>query len=246
MEDLIKRAARDIVETKKVVALTGAGMSAESGIPTFRDPWGFWKKYNPEEYAHLDTFFSQPEKPWRMVKGFDREVKAKPNPGHLALAEIEKMGFLKEIITQNVDNLHQQAGSTEVIEFHGNLRRAVCLVCGRYYNWEEICLDVLPPRCECNGVLKPDAVFFGEQIPQEAFQRAYQIFRNCRLMLVVGTSAVVYPAADIPQIAKQAGAVVVEINPESTPLTDFVSDYSIIGKAGIILPEIVRELKRLI
>lgn len=246
MEDLIKRAARDIVETKKVVALTGAGMSAESGMPTFRDPGGFWEKYNPEEYAHLDTFFSQPEKPWRMVKGFDREVKAKPNPGHLALAEIEKMGFLKEIITQNVDNLHQQAGSTEVIEFHGNLRRAVCLVCGRYYNWEEICLDVLPPRCECNGVLKPDAVFFGEQIPQEAFQRAYEASRNCRLMLVVGTSAVVYPAADIPQIAKQAGAVVVEINPESTPLTDFVSDYSIIGKAGIILPEIVRELKRLI
>jgi len=246
MEDLIKRAARDIVETKKVVALTGAGMSAESGMPTFRDPGGFWEKYNPEEYAHLDTFFSQPEKPWRMVKGFDREVKAKPNPGHLALAEIEKMGFLKEIITQNVDNLHQQAGSTEVIEFHGNLRRAVCLVCGRYYNWEEICLDVLPPRCECNGVLKPDAVFFGEHIPQEAFQRAYEASRNCRLMLVVGTSAVVYPAADIPQIAKQAGAVVVEINPESTPLTDFVSDYSIIGKAGIILPEIVRELKRLI
>ena len=245
MEDLIKRAARDIVEAKKVVALTGSGMSAESGIPTFRDQGGFWEKYNPDVYAHIDTFFSQPEKPWQMVKAFDQQLKAKPNPGHLALAEIEKMGFLKEIITQNVDNLHQQAGSTEVIEFHGNLRRGVCLVCGKYYEWGEITLEVLPPRCECNGVLKPDAVFFGEPIPEEAFQRAYEASRKCKLMLVIGTSAIVYPAASIPQVAKQAGAVVVEINPETTPLTDFVSDYSIIGKAGIILPEIVRELKRL-
>ena len=245
MEDLIKKAARDIVEAKQVVALTGSGMSAESGIPTFRDQGGFWEKYNPDVYAHIDTFFSQPEKPWQMVKAFDRQAKAQPNPGHLALAEMETMGFLKEIITQNIDNLHQEAGSTDVIEFHGNLRRGVCLVCGKYYSWGEIVLEVLPPRCECNGILKPDAVFFGEQIPQGAFQRSCEASRNCRLMLVVGTSAVVYPAASLPQIAKQAGALVVEINPEATPLTDSVSDYIIIGKAGAILPRIVQELKRL-
>jgi NAD-dependent deacetylase len=246
MEDLIKRAALDIIKAKTVVALTGAGMSAESGIPTFRDPGGFWEKYDPEVYANIDTFFSQPEKPWQMVKGFDRQVKAKPNLGHLALAEMENLGFLNEIITQNVDNLHQEAGSTDVVEFHGNLRRGVCLACGKYYKWEEISLEKLPPRCECNGILKPDAVFFGEQIPQEAFQRSYEASRNCRLMLVVGTSAVVYPAASIPQIAKQAGAMVVEINPEPTPLTDVVSDYIIRGKSGVILPEIVQEIKRLI
>ena len=246
MENLVKRVASDIIKAKKIIALTGSGMSVESGIPTFRDPGGFWEKYNPEVYAHIDTFFSQPEKPWRMVKGFNRQVKAKPNPGHLALAEMENMGFLKEIITQNVDNLHQQAGSSVVIEFHGNLRRAVCLACGKYYAWEEISLKVLPPRCKCDGVLKPDAVFFGEPIPEEAFQRAYGASRKCKLMLVIGTSAVVYPAANIPQIAKQAGAVVVEINPEPTPLTGFVSDYIIPGKAGTILPEIVNELKRLI
>jgi len=245
VDDLIKKVAVDIIKAKRVAALTGSGMSEESGIPTFRDHGGFWERYNPEVYAHIDTFFSQPEKPWQMVKAFDLQLKAKPNPGHLALADMEKRGFLKEIITQNVDNLHQQAGSSVVIEFHGNLRRAVCLVCGKYYGWDEISLEILPPRCECNGVLKPDAVFFGEPIPENAFQRAYEASRQCKLMLVVGTSAVVYPAANIPLIAKQAGAVVVEINPEPTPLTDSVSDYIIIGKAGGILPAILKELKRL-
>jgi NAD-dependent deacetylase len=245
MEDLIKRTAQKIIKAKRVVALTGAGMSAESGIPTFRDPGGFWEKYNPEVYAHIDTFYSQPEKPWEMVKAFGKQVNAAPNPGHIALTQMETMGLLKEIITQNIDNLHQQAGSSVVIEFHGNLLRAVCLTCGTYYNWEEIPLDDLPPRCECNGVLKPDAVFFGEQIPPEALQRSYEACQNCGLMLVVGTSAVVYPAASIPQIAKQAGAMVVEINSETTPLTGVVSDYIIRGKCGVILPEIVKEIKRL-
>lgn len=138
-----------------------------------------------------------------------------------------------------------EAGSTDVIEFHGNFRRGVCLVCEKYYTWGEIVPEVLPPRCECNGILKPDAVFFGEQIPQGAFQRSCEVSRNCQLMLAVGTSAVVYPATGLPQIAKQAGALVVEINPETTSLTNSVSDYIIIGKTGVILPRIVRELKRL-
>ncbi|MCX8012601.1 MAG: NAD-dependent deacylase [Desulfobacterota bacterium] len=246
MEDLIRRAAKDIIKAQMVSALTGAGMSAESGIPTFRDPGGFWEKYNPEEYAHIDTFYSQPEKPWRMVKDFDIKVKAKPNSGHIALSELEALGFLREIITQNVDNLHQQAGNSQVIEFHGNLRRAVCLTCGRYYELAKLSLDILPPRCECNGILKPDAVFFGEPIPTEAYRRAYEAARSCKLMLVVGTSAVVYPAASIPQIAKQAGATVVEVNPQPTPLTGVISDYIIIGKAGVVLPEIVSAVKKLL
>jgi len=243
MENLIKRAAQDIVKAKRITALTGAGISAESGIPTFRDKGGFWEKYDPNEYAHIDTFLTNPEKPWQMLKDFDKKVKAKPNPGHLALAEMERMGYLKEIITQNVDDLHQQAGNTDVIEFHGNFRRTICMNCGRYCKMGEISLEVLPPRCECNGVLKPDAVFFGEPIPEVAFRRAREAAQRCKLMLVVGTSAVVYPAASMPQIAKQAGAIVIETNPEPTPLTGYISDYIIIGKAGDILPDIVNEIK---
>ena len=180
-----------------------------------------------------------------MLKDFGKKVNAKPNSGHIALAEIEKMGYLKEIITQNVDNLHQEAGNTEVIEFHGNFRRAVCLSCGKYYSMRDIPLEVLPPRCECNGVLKPDAVFFGEPIPEDAFRRANEASQKCKLMLVIGTSAVVYPAASVPRIAKQSGAIVIEINAEPTPLTGYISDYILIGKAGDILPEIVKEMKNL-
>ncbi|MFH0814368.1 MAG: NAD-dependent deacylase [Pseudomonadota bacterium] len=245
MENLITKVAQEILKAKRITALTGAGMSAESGIPTFRDKGGFWEKYDPNEYAHINTFFTNPEKPWQMLKAFDKEVKAEPNPGHIALAELEKMGYLNEVITQNVDNLHQQAGNTDVIEFHGNFRRALCLTCGRYYEMGKINLDVLPPRCECKGVLKPDAVFFGEPIPEDAFRRAHEASQKCKLMLVVGTSAVVYPAASMPQVAKQYGAKVIEVNPEPTPLTGYISDYIIIGKAGEILPGIVNELKKL-
>lgn len=246
MENLIRRAAQDIIEAKTVAALTGAGMSAESGIPTFRDKGGFWEKYDPNVYAHIDTFRYHPEKPWEMMKEFGKQVKAQPNPGHIALAEIEKMGYLTRIITQNVDNLHQEAGNTDVIEFHGNFRRVVCLRCGKYYAMRDVALDVLPPRCDCEGVLKPDAVFFGEPIPEDAFRRAHEASLQCRLMLVIGTSAVVYPAAGMPQIAKKNDASIIEINPEPTPLTGYISDYIIIGKAGDILPAIVKEMKRLL
>ncbi|MBN2466597.1 MAG: NAD-dependent deacylase [Deltaproteobacteria bacterium] len=245
MESLIRRAAEDIMERGTAAALTGSGMSAESGIPTFRDKGGFWEKYDPNLYAHIGTFFTDPGKPWQMVKEFDSIARAQPNPGHHALAELERMGYLKGVITQNVDNLHQQAGSSNVIEFHGNMRRAVCLNCRRYYPMEEISLEVLPPRCECRGVLKPDAVFFGEPIPAIALRQAQEASQQCRLMLVIGTSAVIYPAASLPRIAKESGAMVVEINPETTPLTDHTSDYIIIGKAGEILPKIVSEIRTL-
>ncbi|HNU70988.1 MAG TPA: NAD-dependent deacylase [Thermodesulfobacteriota bacterium] len=242
---LIKRAAEDILRVSHVTALTGAGMSAESGIPTFRDKGGFWERYDPEEYAHINTFYTAPEKPWQMFKAFEMQVKARPNAGHLALAEMERLGWLQEIIAQNVDDLHQEAGNSAVIEFHGNFRRAVCLSCGAYYEIKNISLDILPPRCRCSGVLKPDAVFFGEPIPQKAFMQAVEATRSCKVMLVVGTSAIVYPAADMPAIARQAGARVIEINPEPTSLTGWVSDYIILGKAGEILPALVEELKKM-
>ena len=245
MRDLIQRAAQDILIAKRITALTGAGMSEESGIPTFRDKGGFWEHFDPNEYAHIDTFYTNPEKPWQMMRAFQQKVKAVPNPGHLALAELEKLGYLQVIITQNVDNLHQQAGNTDVIEFHGNFRRAICLSCGRYYKMGELDLERLPPHCECKGVLKPDAVFFGEPIPGEAFSRATEVSRNCKLMLVIGTSAVVYPAATMPIVAKQNGASVIEVNPEPTSLSGSISDYILLGKAGEILPGIISELKKL-
>jgi NAD-dependent deacetylase len=219
-------------------------MSAESGIDTFRDKGGFWERFDPEVYAHIRTFETEPEKPWEMFKAFVTQVKAAPNAGHKALADLERLGYACEIITQNVDDLHQEAGNTCVIEFHGNFRRAVCLQCGRYVSTESLDLDVLPPRCECSGIFKPDAVFFGEAIPTEAFQRAVAAADACDLMLVIGTSAVVYPAAGMPEIAKQSGATIIEINPETTPFTGVIADYTILGRAGDVLPAIVEELRR--
>lgn len=246
MTDPIQKAAQDFFHADYATALTGAGMSAESGIPTFRDQGGFWEKYDPEVYAHIDTFSTHPEKPWLMVREFNLVATAKPNPGHLALTALQRMGFLHEIITQNVDNLHQEAGSTGVIEFHGNLRRALCLSCGKYYGFKELDLSVLPPRCACRGVLKPDAVFFGEPIPEKAYREADRASRASTLMVVVGTSAIVYPAASMPLLAKHCGAKVIEVNPEPTALTGSVSDYIIYGTAADVLPCIVSELQKLI
>jgi len=244
VQDLIKKAAEGIRAARKVVALTGAGMSVESGIAPFRGVGGIWEKYNPEEYIHIDAFRSNPAKSWKLLKEMGEAIlRARPNPGHLALAELEQMGHLSSIITQNIDGLHQEAGNTDVIEFHGNARRLVCTKCGRQFRAEDLRLETLPPGCQCGGILKPEVVFFGELIPPGALQRAQQEAQSCDLMLVVGTSVVVYPAADIPKTAKWCGAEVVEINPQPTPLSFSVSDYIIKGAAGKVLPQIVAELK---
>ncbi len=243
VEDLIKRAALEIKKAKKALALTGAGISAESGIPLFRGKGGLWKKYDPEEYAHIETFRKTPEKSWSMLKDLlFLLMKSSPNPGHIGLAKLEKMGYLEAIITQNVDGLHQEAGSQNVIEFHGNNQYLVCLDCGKRYRYTEISLEKIPPKCGCQGVLKPDAVFFGEPIPLEALYKAEELASACDLMLVIGTSGIVYPAANMPRTAKKFGAKIIEINPEKTPLSDFIADIFIKGKAGVIIPRIVDEL----
>jgi NAD-dependent deacetylase len=245
-ESLIKLAVKDIVDSRKTIALTGAGISVESGIPDFRSAGGLWSKYDPEEYAHISAFQANPAKVWHMIKDMmDLVLGAKPNPAHIALAELEKMGLLNSVITQNVDGLHQRGGSREVIEFHGSNQWLVCLGCGYRQEAASLSFEVIPPRCpQCSSILKPDVVFFGEPIPWEAQNRSFEEARTCDLVLVVGTSAVVYPAAGIPPLAKQSGAKIVEINMEPTPLTGFVSDYLIQGSAGQILPRIVEEIKR--
>jgi NAD-dependent deacetylase len=269
MKDLISRAAWEIYGAQHVVALTGAGVSTESGIPDFRSPGGLWEKYDPMEFM-FERFMSNPKRIWEMSIKMKQEgdldmAQAEPNPAHRALAELEAMGYLSCVITQNVDDLHQKAGSKDVIEFHGSLLWGRCISCGlRYPSFEiekKIDAGELPPRCEkCGGILKPDAVFFGEPIPPHALHRSISEARLSDVMIVAGTSAVVYPAAELPFIAKRGGgffstavtepspnvgAVVVEINNEPTELTGKVSDYIILGMVGTILPQVVEEIKKL-
>ena len=246
MIELLKKVARDIASIKNIVALTGAGISVESGIPPFRGKGGVWEKFDPMEYAHIDAFMKDPEKVWRVLLKELKEIvdQAEPNDAHRGLAELEGMEKSVTKITQNVDGLHQKAGSSDVIEFHGNFAWHQCLDCGMRRSSHEIDLERLPPRCSCGGIFRPECIFFGEMIPPSILLRSQQIASRCELMLVIGTSAIVQPAAWMPAIAKDAGAKVIEINPESTPLTKNVSDYLIEGKAGPIVRGIINKLKK--
>jgi NAD-dependent deacetylase len=220
------------------VALTGAGISVESGIPSFRGVHGLWTRYDPMEYAHIDAFLTNPAKVWKLLRELDDTIaKARPNPAHLALAALEKMGRLQAVITQNVDNLHQEAGSRNVIEFHGNARRFVCLRCGRSFDPQTLDFRQLPLYCPCKGLIKPDIVFFGEEIPVAANKAAFELAEACDLMLVIGTSAAVMPANYLPCTAKNHGARIVEINPETTELTRRLTDYYFDDPASQVLSE---------
>jgi NAD-dependent deacetylase len=250
MEQAIERAAEMMRRARHVIALTGAGISTESGIPDFRSAGGLWQKYDPAEYASIHAFQANPGKVWRMLFDMiDLTRKALPNPGHRALAELEEMGLLKCVVTQNIDNLHQAAGSVNVIEYHGNVSRLECIHCGAVYgesdfNVDEIVEQRVPPLCTgCQGVLKPGVIFFGEMIPRDAMVLSEEEAQEADLVLVIGTSAVVYPAAGIPLIAKQRNAGIIEFNTESTELTRYATDLFIEGMAGTTLPELVRRLR---
>ena len=235
--------AEKIVKEKSCVALTGAGISAESGIATFRDKGGLWEKYDPAVYASIDAFRSDPSKYWLIRGDFIRNYdQYTPNSAHLALAALEELGLLNHVITQNIDGLHRKAGNRNVIELHGSLREIHCLSCRRTYLAPNV-PDGTPPYCECGGTLKPNTVLFGEQLPAQALEDAYQETSNCRVMLLIGTSAVVQPAASLPYLAKQKGAAVVEVNPERAFMD---ADYFFADKAGTVLPEIVAQVRELI
>ena len=248
MNDLIQKAAQDLVSAKKAIALTGAGISVESGIPPFRGPGGLWEKIDPLEFAHIDAFMKDPAKVWNF---FIKEMKeildnARPNDAHKSLARLEELGIVTTIITQNVDGLHQTAGNTDVIEFHGNFAWQRCLNCDERFETIKLDISKIPPRCSCGGIYKPDCVFFGEIIPPHHLLRSEQVASACTIMLVIGTSAEVHPAALMPVIAKQAGAKVIEINLEKTSLTHKTSDYIIMGKAGDIMKRLTSEVERLL
>jgi NAD-dependent deacetylase len=215
----------------------------ESGIPDFRSANGLWSKYDPDEYATLSAFREDSEKVWEMLRDMEELVsQAKPNKAHLGLGELEKMGFLHFIITQNIDNLHQAGGTKNIIEYHGNSSTLSCLWCGKQYRTEEKKGEYLP-RCECQKILKPDVVFFGEAIPVEAMNKSLQLATYAQALLVVGTSAVVAPANTIPSVAKENGAKIIEINKERTHLTESMTDVFMQGDAGELIPALVAAIK---
>jgi NAD-dependent deacetylase len=250
--EAVDQAARLVLAAEYVTAMSGAGLSVESGIPPFRGPGGLWTKYGEPDSRGYERFLSDPKAWWEArVKGVDTmpEMRALdnavPNEGHFALAELEEMGLLRFIITQNVDNLHTLAGTKNVAEIHGNRFKVRCVECLARRDREEISYDVLPPRCpECGGVLKNDGVMFGEPIPTDvmAICRREALRTDC--VLIVGTSAVVYPAAELPQIARSRGARLIEVNPEETPLTPYV-DVALRGPAGESLPRLVEKVREL-
>ena len=245
MDALIARAIKDLAPPRRAVALTGAGISIDSGIPPFRGPGGLWERFDPMEIAHIDSFMRNPAMVWKVLVKDLKDVidAARPNDGHRGLARLEQLGILTSVITQNIDGLHQMAGNTDVIEFHGTFAWQRCMQCDRRIETSKVDASRLPPRCACSGILRPDAVFFGEMIPPVALWRSQEVAARCDVMLVVGTSAVVQPAASMPVIAKEAGAVVIEINPEPTALTGGISDYLIQGKAGDVMNRIVAGLE---
>ncbi len=222
------------------VALTGAGISTESGIPAFRGAQGLWAKYDPMEYATLGAFMRHPEKVWKMLSELLVLCRrAAPNAAHFGLAELEGRGILKAVVTQNVDRLHQAAGSRQVVEYHGSMEELVCISCWKQFLTRARWVDGEAPRCDCGEILKPNIVLFGEPIPWLAQERAEEAARSCGVLLVIGTSAQVSPACDIPRIAKRAGAAVVEINPEETMLTASVTDIHIGGRASSAVEAVI-------
>jgi len=230
-----------IEKSNKIVAFTGAGVSSESGISTYRGAGGLWSKYDPDIYANINFFLQDSTYYWNFFRDerYPVMTKAKPNNAHYALVELEKRGKLYRVITQNIDGLHQIAGQSNVIELHGNCRKIKCLKCDKTYSLDDTYKKLeyeLPPSCSCGGRLKPSVVFFGESLPKSALDEAVVASKNCDLFLVLGSSLVVYPAAQMPIIAKENNAFLVIINIDETPFDD-VADLVIHDSASNVLSE---------
>jgi len=246
-----ERLARLIVESQKVIVFTGAGISTESGIPDFRSPGGIWSKYDPEDFT-IQKFLSgraARKTIWKMSLEGGLLTQAKPNLAHYAIAELYNLGKLDCIITQNIDNLHQKAGVPEdkVFELHGNMGWVVCLSCRRRFPMPEVLQKIregieVPDCPDCQGILKPDAVFFGEALPQETLQEAIRRAHNCDLFIVIGSTLVVYPAAYIPTYAREAGATLAIVNLTPTPF-DQHAEVVIRGKAGEVMSKVMEKAR---
>ncbi len=225
---------------RRIAVLTGAGISAESGVPTFRDRDGLWTKLNPQELAFMEAFLKNPQHVWEWYQSRRKVMQeVKPNPAHYTLAAMEDFYPVFSIATQNIDGLHQRAGSRKVFELHGNIERNRCSVCGRFVELPDETAE--PPRCSCGGLIRPDVVWFGEMLPEEALDSAAQAARTAEVYFSIGTSAQVFPAAQLPYDAAEHGAFLVEINAEPTALTPY-AHISLQGKAGEILPRLWRAI----
>ena len=251
LDGLIDKVAELIINAKRVVVFTGAGISTESGLPDFRSPGGIWDKFNPDDFTY-QKFISNPKaryKQWQMFKEGGLITEVKPNLAHYAIAELDRLGKLDCVITQNVDNLHQKAGvpGDKVLELHGNMQWAVCLSCGQRYPMARLKVRFEAgeeiPDCEvCHGILKPDAVFFGEPLPIAVFEEAAYRSRNCDLFIVIGSTLIIYPAAEMPDYAVKRGAKLVIINLSPTPM-DKRATVLIRAKAGETMTRVLEQVK---
>ena len=241
---MYEKAGAAIRDAGRCVAFTGAGISVESGIPPFRGENGLWNKYDPETF-NIQYFLERTDESWQAIRTifYDLFGTVRPNPAHKALAALEEKGLLHAVITQNVDNLHFDAGSSTVHEFHGSLKRLACLKCSGTVMIEEVDLSVVPPLCaRCGAVLKPDVIFFGEPIPEPAGSNSFREAETCDCMILIGTTGEVAPANMIPRIAKQNRATIIEINPVRSFYTDSITDIFIEDKAGAAMTKILQEL----
>ncbi len=253
VEEAIDQAASIVLRSRHVVALVGAGLSVESGIPPFRGPGGLWTKYGEPDMLGYQRFLQDPLAWWQErlspTAGY-RELaealaQARPNPGHYALKEMEDLGLLHHIITQNIDNLHYAAGSRNVTEIHGNRTKLRCIECNARWPSDQFPLEELPPRCpHCGGLVKSDTVMFGEPIPRDVLEECVRQTALCDCMLLIGTSGVVYPAAGFPADVKMQGGKLIEFNPEETALTE-LCDVVVRAPAGVALPRLVERLREL-
>lgn len=235
-----------LVAAENIVFFTGAGISAESGVPTFRGKDGIWNKLRPEELANFNAFLRNTDMVWEWYQ-YRRKIvrEAQPNPGHIAIADFEKYYPNVTVVTQNVDNLHKRAGSKKIYELHGNIERNFCIDCKKWYN--DVPIDDKNKgaiKCDCGGLIRPDVVWFGEYLPQDEFKQSEWEAGRSDICFVIGTSAVVYPAAYIPFTALQAGSYLIEVNIEPTDFSSH-AHYSYFGEAGKVLPEILSKVKEL-
>lgn len=233
-------AGEKLRQSRFTTAFTGAGISVESGIPTFRGEHGIWSKYDPQ-VLDINYFKYNPKESWLVIREifYDFFGKAKPNAAHITLARMEQEALLGRTITQNIDNLHQEAGSRMVFEFHGNSKTLVCIACRRNYRADKEILSLLPPTCqECGGLLKPDFIFFGEGIPQTALAASYEASQISDILLVIGTAGEVVPANQVPFMAKNNGVYIIEINTQPSFYTNQITDLFIMGKAAEVMAKL--------
>ncbi|MFO8164382.1 MAG: NAD-dependent protein deacylase [Thermodesulfobacteriota bacterium] len=241
---MYKLAAEAIKGANRVCVFTGAGISVESGIPPFRGKDGLWNKYDPT-FLTITYFYQRPRDSWILIKEifYDFFGQAKPNAAHYAIAALEQKGLIQATITQNIDNLHYEAGGRNIFEFHGTSQYLLCKKCGKRYHIDTINLSTLPPLCKnCGQVLKPDFVFFGEPIPEQTNTLSFHEAEVADVFLLIGTTGEIMPASMIPHVAKRKGATIIEVNPEESNYTRSITDIFLREKATIALPLLAQEL----